>query len=88
MVLFDPPKNHPIEMLPDDRKLWPIYLTFKLLRNTVRYCTVKYVSGDWSEAVVKVYASTRGISTHGIDNIREHGNYISFHNRNKVTVLR
>ena len=68
--------------------MWPMNLTFKLLWDTVRCFTLKYVSGDWSEAVVKVYASTRGISTHGIDNIREHGNYISFHNRNKVTVLR
>ena len=58
-------------------------LTFKLLRDTVRCCTLKYVSGDWSEAVVKLYASTRGINTQGIDNIMEHGNSIIFDNENK-----
>ena len=80
IVLFDSPTNYPIEMLPNDRKLRPMKLSFKLLRDTVRCCTLKYISGDWSEAVVKLYTSTRGINTQGIDNIMEHGNSIIFDN--------
>ena len=69
MILSDPPTNYPSEMLPIDGKLRPMKPSFKKLRDVVECCTLKLITGEWSETTVKVYVDSKGINAHGSDKI-------------------
>ena len=47
-----------------------------MLKDDVECCTLKLISGEWSEVTVNTYALTRGISIHGSNMIVEYATYM------------
>ena len=73
---FDAPEDYPKCMLPEDKKLKPKEISFKMLNETNTLCHEKYISGEWNEKHVTAYSSVNCISNKGSLQIINHENHI------------
>ena len=76
LMSFDAPEDYPKCMLPEDKKLKPKEISFKMLNETNTLCHEKYISGEWNEKHVTAYSSVNCISNRGSLQIINHGNHI------------
>jgi len=75
LMSFDAPEYYPKCMLPDDKKLKPMEISFKILNETNKVCHEKFINGEWNERNVTAYSSVHCISNKGSLKIISHGNH-------------
>ena len=61
LMSFAPPEDYSKCMLPEDKKLKPKEINFKILNETNKVCHEKFINGEWNEKYVTAYSSVNCI---------------------------
>ena len=69
LLAFDPPPGFPKSMIPEDGKLQPLILSYKLLIAAVEQAHEKVVSGDWTINAATSYLVVHGLSHQAIKEV-------------------
>ena len=60
MTEYNPPMDYPSELIPQNRKLQPVQVSFDILNAVVEYASDKYEHGKWREKDLSSYLKSHG----------------------------